>query len=157
MKRPLAPPPLPAIETRLAWPGTLVCIIGGSASSFAARVAAQLRAEGAEVKTLRVELRRAAGATLEGETDAVLRANPDALVPALERARLAESIITVGAGLAFAAAVEPDVLVWIRAGESLLSLGARERTIVAGAHLVLEEPRDESARALASALLSARS
>lgn len=160
LKAKLTRPALPAIDERLRWPGTLVCVIGRDASRFAEAMLAQLREHDVPARGMRVELRHAEGSALERAAfdgarneDAVLRANPDALVAALADARPEEDgALTIGAGLALAAAATPDLLVWIRAGESLLALGERERAIASEAALILEEPREETARALADAL-----
>lgn len=133
-----------------------MCVIGASAPAFAARIAARMRERGEPASTLRVELRHAEGALLEGDADRVLRAHPDALASEVAAARPdAPRAITVGAGVALAAAARPDLLVWIRGGESLLALGPAERALASEAHLVLEEPREDTATALADSLLAA--
>jgi len=155
VRRSLARPALPSIASRRKWPGTLVCVVGGRASELASELASALRERGAAAQTLRVELRHAEGASSEGDLDRVLRAHPDALEGALAPlAPTGDQGITVGAGLALAAAAQPDLLIWIRGGQSLLALGSQERALLAEAHLVLEEPR--GAAALADALLRAR-
>lgn len=155
MRRSLARPALPSIAARLEWPGTLVCVVGGRASELASELAAALRERGADARTLRVELRHAEGASSEGDRDRVLRVHPDALEGALAPlAATGDGGITIGAGLALAAAARPDLLIWIRGSQSLLALTPQERALLAEAHLVLEEPR--GAAALADALLRAR-
>lgn len=134
-----------------------MCVVGASASSFAAQIAEPLRARGADVRTLRVELRHAEGASVEGERDAVLRCHPEAL--ARELAALApqnDGAITIGSGAALPVAVKPDLLVWISGGESVLGVDPALRALAGEAQLVLEDPREEAARALADALLRDR-
>jgi hypothetical protein len=155
LRRSLARPALPVIEARLTWPGTLVCVVGARASELASELAAALRERGAPARTLRVELTHAEGSSREGDADMVLRANPDALEGALAPlAAGGDRGITIGAGLALAAAARPELLIWIRAGQSPLGLAPQERALLAEAHLVLEDPR--GAAALADALLRAR-
>lgn len=161
LKTSLARPALPVIEARLRWPGTLICVVGQEASRFAGEVIARLREHGAPARGLTVALRHAEGSALEPaafegarKEDLVLRANPDALVSALSDAQPGdERALTIGAGLALAAAAKPDLLVWIRAGERPLALSEPERAIVGEAALVLEEPRGAAARALGDALV----
>lgn len=145
-------PPLPAIERRLRWPGTVVAVYGRDAAPFAERLAARARELGSDARTVRVELRHREGASVTGERDLAVTAAPDALLPALSSIE-AHPALTVGVGLAFAAAVECELAVWIRAGESPLSLPDAERALVREARLVLEDPREGVAERLAERLV----
>lgn len=153
---PLAPPPLPSIDERLTWRGTLVVVIGADAVRFASRITERLRARSISARSLRVELRHREGASLEDGPDAVLRCHPDSL-----RAELAHLVpndaraITIGAGAPLAAAVHADLVVWIRGGESLLALSPAEHALASEARLVLEQARDGTADALADELARA--
>lgn len=145
-------PALPPIERRLRWPGTrVVAVYGRGAAAFAERMAGRARASGVEARTVRVELRHREGASVEGERDLAITAAPGALLEALSSIG-AHPALTIGVGLAFAAAVESDLAVWIRAGASPLSLSEAERAITSEARLVLEDPREGVADALADAL-----
>lgn len=148
MKTPLTRPELPEIERRISWPRA-IAIFGSGADAFASHLASALRERGADPRVLRVELRHAEGFE---QKDDVLSASPGALIDALESVR--SDALTIGVGAPFALAVECSVVIHIRGNvRSLsLSLSPAQRALVARAHLVLEEPREGVAAALASLL-----
>lgn len=152
----LAPPALPAVPRRLRWPGTVVAVFGRDAAELALRLARRAREHGADARALRVELRHREGYEVGGERDLTIACAPEALLAALASVE-GHAALTVGAGAAFAAAVESDLAVWVRAGESLLTMPEPERGLAAGARLVLEEPRPGVADALADRLAGAGS
>lgn len=147
---PLERPALPVLEERLEWPSA-VSVMGRGAEAFADAIASSLRALGVDAHVLRVELRRAAGASVSGGHDAVIHAHPDALIEALAPL-VAAHPVAIGVGPAFAAAVRAEHTIWIRGAESAASLGPTERALAAEATLILEEPRPGVARALAERL-----
>jgi hypothetical protein len=141
MKISLERPQLPLVEPTIEWPRA-IAIAGVRANDFALRIASQI-----EARVLRVELRHAEGFTIEGD---VVRTHPSALVAAIEAAR--DGRVTIGVGGAFAVAVIPRVLVWIRGDVHPISLSPIERALVKRADLALEEPREGVADALAAKL-----
>lgn len=149
-------PPLPPVPQRLRWPGTIVAVFGSDAAPFALRMAETARARDVDARTIRVELRHREGYTTSGDRDLAIACAPGALTEALEAAR-GSAALTIGVGAAFAAAVESDLSVWIRAGETPLSLPERERALASEARLVLEEARPSTADALVDALVRAGS
>lgn len=150
----LEPPALPSIARRLRWPGTVVAVFGRGAGELALRLARRARERGADARAVRVELRHREGHDVSGERDLVIACAPEALLAALSTVE-DHAALTIGAGAAFAAAMESDLAVWIRAGESLVSLPEPERALAAEARLVLEEPRPGVADALADRLVGA--
>jgi hypothetical protein len=154
-KVPLERPALPALPSRLAWPGRSVAVFGPGAGDFAAALRDGLAEAGREVHEVLAELRHAAGYALEPQGAAtVIHAHPDALLEALGAvgARCGPGSFTIGVGAPFAAAVEADRVVWIEGSATLLTLPAALRPVARRADLVLEEPREGVARALARRL-----
>jgi hypothetical protein len=137
---------------RAAWPGS-VAVLGRDAAAFAERLRDQLLGRGTPARVLRVELRHASGFDRHhGPLDTRIDTHPEALADAVADARAASSGVTIGVGTPFAAAVRAELVIFLRAGESLLTLPPLERMLAREAHLVLDEPRLETADALAARL-----
>ncbi len=150
----LSRPVLRQAPDRLVWPGS-VAVFGHDAAAFAERVHASLEARGLPAELVRVGLRHGPGWDRRGEH---VDTHPDALREALEAARdAAGDAIAIGSGVPFAAGVQAQVVVWIRAGESPITLAPLERSLSREAHLVLEDVRPTTADALAERLAGARS
>ncbi len=146
---PLARPALPTFAERIAAPRA-VAIFGAGAAPFAIALASALRARDEEARVVRAELRRAEGASVEGDpaSELVIHAAPDALVEALLPI-VRDAPIPVGCGAAFAAAVDAGLSIWIRGRDTERDLGPVERELARRARLVLEEARPGLAIALA--------
>jgi hypothetical protein len=159
VKTPLERPALAAIDRAaidrpMEWPRA-VAIFGADARGFADRVASRMRELGADVRVLRVELRHAEGFDVEPD---LVRAHPSALAAALEAVarEMPADRRTIGVGAAFAAVVRAELLVYVRGGAHPVSLSPEERELAKRAHLVLEEPREGAADALAGRLAAPR-
>lgn len=145
----LTRPTLERAPAPISWARS-VAVFGHESARFAGALATRLAALGTLVRLLRVELRHTHGHEL-GVSH--LHVHPDALQSGLEEARAsAAGALTVGVGVPFAAGVQADLTLWIRAGESLLTLGPVERALSREADLILEEPRLATAEALADHL-----
>ena len=143
-KTPLARPALPDVDAPVGWPGETFAVFGPGAL----RWARELRRHLPGARLVRVELRHAEGFEVDDGDELTVHAHPDALLEALAEVRPAGAGFTVGVGPAFALATRPDRLVWIRRRDTLRSLPAALRERARAAHLVLEDARLETARAL---------
>lgn len=144
MKVPIERPALPAIDDPIVWPRA-IAIAGVHCVPFAERIASKI-----DARVLSVELRHAEGFSIDRDT---VRAHPSALRAAIEAAL--DDRLTIGCGSAFAVAVR-TLLVWIRGDVHPISLSPIERELMKRADLLLEEPRDGVADALAARLSGTR-
>jgi hypothetical protein len=129
-----------------------VAVFGAGARAFAEALAGERPA-----LTLVTELRHAAGFEIARDAHVTrVLTHPSASLEALEAASPSadEAALTIGVGLAFACAVEADLVVWLRGADSMLSLPAAARGAARGAGLVLDGPNLGVARELGGLLLS---
>ncbi len=142
----LTRPALASMDAQLDWPGRVVAVFGPGDLEFARSIASVTPAV-----LVRPELRHTPGHRRDGER---IYAHPDALLPALSRARPdpTSGAIVIGVGPVFAIAVRADPVIWITGGQPPSSLHPALRDAARRADLALERARLPLAEELAKRL-----